>query len=291
VALAAAETENPRRNLPKAVGRVFYRILLFYVGGVIVIGLLVPYHDRRLLGASTAASSPFVIAIQNAKIKVLPSIVNAAIVTSAFSAANSFAYAASRTLYGLACTGQAPGFLRICTKNGLPVWSVFVTLLPGLLAYLNVNQNGGTVFQWFVRITTITTLITWDTILITYVRFYQGLACNGINRDSLPYKAPFQPYASYFGIFCISVIIVFNGFQVFLSESWNINGFVTAYIGLPIFLCFYLFWKVFKRSVFVRVWDMDFVIGRRELIKMEQEESAKYVEPKGFLAKAWDFLM
>jgi yeast amino acid transporter len=127
VALAAAETENPRHNVPKAVTRVFYRILLFYVGGVIVIGLLVPYHDSRLLGASTAASSPFVIAIENAKIKVLPSIINAAILTSAFSAGNSLAYASSRTLYGLACIGQAPGFLRICTKNGLPVWSVFIT--------------------------------------------------------------------------------------------------------------------------------------------------------------------
>jgi yeast amino acid transporter len=127
VALAAAEAENPRRNVPRAVRRVFYRILLFYVGGVVIIGLLVPYHDSRLLGASTAASSPFVIAIENAKIKILPSIINTAILTSAFSAGNSLVYAASRILYGLACTGQAPGFLRICTKNGLPFWSVFIT--------------------------------------------------------------------------------------------------------------------------------------------------------------------
>jgi yeast amino acid transporter len=127
LALAAAETENPRRNVPKIVGRVFYHILFLYIGGVIIIGLLVPYNDHRLLGASTAASSPFVIAIENAGIKVLPSIINAAILTSAFSSGNSLAYASSRTLYGLACIGQAPGFLRICTKNGLPVWSVFIT--------------------------------------------------------------------------------------------------------------------------------------------------------------------
>jgi len=291
LALAAAETENPRRNVPKIVGRVFYRIIFLYIGGVFIIGLLVPYNDHRLLGASTAASSPFVIAIENAGIKVLPSIINAAILTSAFSSANSLVYASSRTLYGLACTGQAPGFLRICTKNGLPVWAVFITVLPALLAYMNVNQNGGTIFEWFVRITTITCLITWDIILITYVRFNQGLAYHGIDRNSLPYKAPFQSYASYFGIFCISIIILFNGFPVFLSKSWNINNFITAYIGLLIFLVFYLFWKVVKRSVFVRVSDMDFITGRRELNKMEQEESAKYVPPKGFTSKAWDILM
>lgn len=128
VALAAAEAENPRRNVPKAIRRVFYRILLFYIGGVIVIGWLVPYTDTRLLSTSgTASASPFVIAINNAQIKALPSIINAVILISAFSAGNSDLYAASRTLYGLACSGQAPRFLRKCTKNGLPVWCVAIT--------------------------------------------------------------------------------------------------------------------------------------------------------------------
>lgn len=128
VALAAAEAENPRRNVPKAIRRVFYRILLFYIGGVIVIGWLVAYNDDRLLnGGDDASSSPFVIAIVNAKIKALPSIINAVILISAFSAGNSDLYASSRTLYGLACAGQAPRFLRYCTKGGLPVWCVLIT--------------------------------------------------------------------------------------------------------------------------------------------------------------------
>jgi amino acid transporter len=177
----------------------------------------------------------------------------------------------------------------------------------GLLAYLNVSKNGGTVFEWFVHITSITGLITWDIILITYVRFYQGLAYHQIDRDTLPYKAPFQPYASYFGIFFISLIILFNGFQVFLLKSWNVDNFITAYICLPIFLVFYLFWKIVYGSKFVRVPDMDFTTGRRELnisqllrrnqvdhrfsdhIRIvEAEESAKYVEPRGVVAKVWD---
>jgi len=277
--------------VPKAIRRVFYRILLFYVGGVIVIGWLVPYNDKRLLGASTAASSPFVIAIKNANIKALPSIINAVILVSAFSAGNSDLYASSRTLYGLACAGQAPRFLRKCTKSGLPIWCVFITSLAGVLAYMNVSTNGGTVFAWFVNITSITGLITWDIILITYVRFYKGLAYHGIDRDTLPYKAPFQPYASYFGIFFINLIIFFNGFQVFLAGSWNVNTFITAYICLPIFLIFYLGWKIAKRPKFVRIQDMDFTTGRRELNEMDEEESAKYVEPKGAVAKIWDWIM
>jgi len=156
---------------------------------------------------------------------------------------------------------------------------------------LNVNENGSTVFEWFVGITSIAGLITWDIILITYVRFHQGLAFHRIDRDKLPYKAPFQPYASYLGIFFISLIILFNGFQVFLSKSWNLHTFITAYISLITFSVFYLSWKIIKRPKFVRIPDMDFTTGRRELAKMEEEESAKYTEPKGIVATVWDWLM
>ena len=266
VALAAAEAENPRRNVPKAIRRVFYRIVMFYIGGVIVIGWLVPYNSPNLLGnTGTASSSPFVIAIVNAKIKALPSIINAVILVSAFSAGNSDLYASSRTLYGLACAGQAPHFLRYCTKSGLPVWCVSVTAVIGLLAYLNVSNRGSVVFEWFVNICSITGLITWDVILITYVRFYYGLKYNNIDRNTFAYKAPFQPYASYFGIFFVTMITLFNGFEVFLHGKWNVDTFITAYICLPIFFVFYLFWKIVKRPKFVRIPDMDFHTGRREL--------------------------
>lgn len=71
--IAAGEAKNPRRNLPKAIRRVYIRILLFYIGGVTVIGLLVPSNDPRLgLGKGTAAASPFVIAIKRSGIKALP---------------------------------------------------------------------------------------------------------------------------------------------------------------------------------------------------------------------------
>ena len=99
VAIAAGEAKNPRRNIPKAIKRVYVRILLFYIGGVIVIGLLVPYTNKNLnLKASNAAQSPFVIAINTAGIKGLPSVINAALLTSAWSAASSDVYRSSRAL-------------------------------------------------------------------------------------------------------------------------------------------------------------------------------------------------
>lgn len=118
VALTAAETRNPGRNLSIATKRVFIRIFLFYVLGIFTLGLVVPYTDENLIsGAGTGAASPFVIAIQRAQINVLPSIVNAVILLSTFSAGSSYVYANSRTLYGLANDRQAPAIFRKCLKS------------------------------------------------------------------------------------------------------------------------------------------------------------------------------
>ena len=122
---AASETENPRRNIAKAVRRVFWRIVIFYILGILITGMLVPYDDPDLLnGTGTATQSPYVIAIRRAGIRTLPSIINAAIFTSAFSAGNSFLFCSSRILYGLSIRGQAPRIFSYCTKNGLPIVSV-----------------------------------------------------------------------------------------------------------------------------------------------------------------------
>ena len=104
---------------------MFWRIIVFYILGILITGMLVPYDDPDLLnGTGTATQSPYVIAIRRAGIQTLPSIINAAIFTSAFSAGNSFLFCSSRILYGLAVRGQAPRFFAYCTKNGLPIIAV-----------------------------------------------------------------------------------------------------------------------------------------------------------------------
>ena len=121
-AVAAGEAENPRVNIPKAVRRVFWRILFFYVIGSLAIGVLIPYNEPRLLKALAAdapggAASPWVIAIYRAGVPILPSIVNAVILISAASSGNAFLYIASRYLFALAQNGQAPKFLLQCSKK------------------------------------------------------------------------------------------------------------------------------------------------------------------------------
>lgn len=117
VAVAAGEAENPRHNIPKAVRRVFWRILFFYVLGTLAIGVLIPYDEPRLGTTSDGKASPWVIAIYRAGVPVLPSIVNAVILTSASSSANAFLYTGSRYLFALAQNKQAPQILLKCSKR------------------------------------------------------------------------------------------------------------------------------------------------------------------------------
>lgn len=233
VAVAAGETENPRHNVPKAVRRVFWRILFFYVLGSLAIGVLVASNDPHLLsaqksGAAGAARSPWVIGIVNAGIPVLPSIINAVILTSASSSANAFLYTGSRYLFALAQNKQAPRFLLRCSKSGVPYYCVAITACVSGLTYLSVNSGGpSVVFNWFQNLTTIASLFTWCSICIAYLQFHKALIAQGVDRNTLVFKSNFQPYTAWFALIYFALIIIFNGFDVFVGEHhshWTVTG-------------------------------------------------------------------
>lgn len=157
VSMAAGETINPRRELPRAYNGVFYRLTTFFVLGTLCIGILVPYDDPTLKNAFEAdlpgaAASPYVVAMDRLKVSVLPHIVNAMVLGAAFSAGNSYVYCASRSLYGLALDGKAPRVFTKCTKSGVPIYCVGIVLVIALLAFLQVSNSASIVLQWFVNL-------------------------------------------------------------------------------------------------------------------------------------------
>jgi yeast amino acid transporter len=292
VAVAAGEAENPRKNIPKAVRRVFWRILFFYVLGTIALGCLVPYNDPNLLSAQAdqaagAAQSPWVIAIRNAGIPVLDSIINFVILTSASSSGNAFLYTGSRYLYALAQNGQAPRFLLKCSKKGVPYYCVCVTASIGLLTYLSCGAGtASVVFGWFQQLTTIANLFTWTSVCAAYLKFYYALKAQGIDRNTLVFKSPFQPYLGWSSLIFFSIIIVFNGFDTF--QPFNITNFATAYVGIPIYGLLYLFWKIFKRTKWIPSAEVDLFTGKAALDAADAHWPV--VEPKNLLEKFWFWL-
>ena len=290
VAVAAGEAENPRHNIPKAVRRVFWRILFFYVLGSLAIGVLVPYNDPQLLsaikaGSAGAARSPWVISIYRAGIPALPSIINAVILTSASSSANAFLFTGSRYLFALAQNRQAPRFLLKCSRTGVPYWSVLITAAISLLTYMSASAGSTTVFTWFQNLTTISTLFTWVSICIAYIQFRKALIAQGVDRNTLVFKSPFQPFTAYFALIYFSIIIVFNGFDAF-APTFDYQSFITDYIGIPIYFLLFLFWKVFKRTKFRNPAEADIYTGKAAMDAVEWPERI----PRNLLEKIWFFI-
>ncbi|KAJ6454216.1 amino acid permease/ SLC12A domain-containing protein [Mycena sanguinolenta] len=259
LAMTAAEVQNPRHALAKAVRRVFYRILLFYALGILIVGMLVPSTDGHLLQSSgTAASSPFVLAMTHAGVKTLPSAINAGVLTSALSAGNSGLYVASRQIYGLALRGQAPSIFAKTTKTGLPIVALAFSAIWILLSYMAFSKGSVTVLNWLSNLSSIIGFCTWAIISWTYIRFYEGIKAQGIDRTQFVYWNRFQPYPAYWALGWSIIIVLFNGWPVFINGNWNAPDFIIAYVNLPILAGLYLIYKVFRKSQIVAPNSMDF---------------------------------
>ncbi|EAW14678.1 putative arginine transporter [Aspergillus clavatus NRRL 1] len=265
VGIAAGETENPRKTVPSAIRKTFFRILFFFVLTIFFIGLLVPYTNNNLLtGGNDANSSPFVIAARLAGVKVLPDIINAVLLTVVLSAANSNVYSGSRILIGLAQEGFAPRWFKETTKKGVPYYSVAFTSAFGLLGFMNVSNAGSTVFNWFLNISSVAGFITWASLNACHIAFMRALEARNVSRDLLPYKALWQPFYAYYGLFFNILIIFTQGFTAWIP-TFSVTSFFIAYLSLILFVVLYLGHKIIFRPAFVRPEDADLDTGRLAL--------------------------
>ncbi|KAI1068653.1 hypothetical protein LB507_006168 [Fusarium sp. FIESC RH6] len=264
VVITAAEAMNPHKEIPKAANRVTYRIGFFYILGAFLIGMIVdPRNEGLVSGSGNAKSSPWVIAIQAAGIKVLPSIVNACILVSAWSAGNSYCWVGSRIILAMTTDKQLPQFFARTTKKGVPYVAVITAWLFGPLAYLSLGSGGASqAFDWLLNLSTVAGLIAWATLCFCYIRFHRALKVQGISRDTLPWKAPWQPYTAWFGGIGSVIITLVCGFPVFLKGNWSTADFIASYIGIPIFIIPIIGWKIAYGTKLHRAKDIDVWSGR-----------------------------
>ncbi|KAJ5619548.1 hypothetical protein N7510_003532 [Penicillium lagena] len=286
VGIAAGETENPRKTVPSAIRKTFFRIVFFFILTIFFIGILVPSTDKGLVAsegsgasASNAKASPFVIAVERAGVHALPSIINAVLLTVVLSAANSNVYSGSRILVGLAQEGFAPRWFKKTTKGGVPYFSVLFTALFGLLGFLNVSSEGSTVFTWLMQISGVAGFITWSSLNVCHLAFQRALKARDISRDLLPYKAVGQPYLSWYGLFFNVLIIITQGFTAFLGH-FQVKEFFINYLSLILWVVLYVGHKVIARPAFVKPIEADLDTGRTAF-ENETWETAEATTWKG----------
>ncbi|KAK3376431.1 amino acid permease-domain-containing protein [Lasiosphaeria ovina] len=290
VGLAAAETANPRKSLPTAIKQVFWRITLFYIVALTLVGLLVPYNDPRLLGATSIAdssASPFVIAIESAGATILPSVMNGVILVSVISVGNSSVFGSSRTLAALAEQGQAPKILAYVDRNGRPLVAILVASSVGLLAYLSDVKAQSVVFDWLLAISGLSTIFTWASTCLAHIRLRQAWSHRNRSLSDMAFRAQAGVVGSWIGL-GINVLILIAQIWVAVSPIRDATdgarsaadmaeNFFLQCMAVPVVLAFFVGHKLWYKTSPVRVEDMDIDTGRRDfgrlgIIKAQEEE-------------------
>jgi amino acid transporter len=267
ISMVSGEAKRPRTYIKNAFKTVYIRFGIFFIMGALCTGIVIPYNDPTLVGilggeshgGGTAAASPYVIAMKNLAIPVMPSITNALLVTSIFSAGNTYTYCATRSMYTLALEGRAPKIFRKCTKNGVPIYCFAITMVFPFLSFLQVSDDSSKVLTWLVALVTAGGCINFISMMITYIAFYKACKAQGVDRNTLPYTGYFQPYQTYVGLGFLIFIVFTYGYAVFLPGNWLIDTFMSSYAMLMVAPCLYLFWKVFKKTRIIPSREVDLV--------------------------------
>jgi amino acid transporter len=250
----------------------------------------VPYTEPRLLGGTNiadASASPFVIAIESAGTTILPSIMNGVILVSVISVGNSSVFGASRTLAALADQGQAPKAFAYIDRRGRPLVAILVTSSVGLLAYLANYEEHGRVFDWLLAISGLSTIFTWASTCLAHIRLRQAWAYRHRSLSDMAFRAQAGVVGSWIGFVCnvfilaaqlwvaISPLPLKGGEERSVSDS--AQHFFVQCLAIPVVLVFWLGHKLWYRTSFVRVEEMDIDTGRRDfgrlgIIKAQEAE-------------------
>lgn len=286
VAVMGGEAHNPRKSIAKAIKTTFYRILFIYVIGTLMISLTVSQHDPMLLsaieeGSGNAGSSPWVIICYNMKVKALPHIINAVVITSALSSGNEQLYVLSRLLMALARNRQLPRVFMRTSKNGIPYMGVVVGALFSCLAYLSVSNGSNQAFIWLSNLSALSALITWSGIGLAYTRFLKAVKLQGVDRTKFAYRGYLQPYLAYYTIALFMLVLITNGFGAWIP-SFDVATFFASYITIPVVIICYVGWKIAKRTKIVPIDEIDLSHGPIESLRGTRYDtmSPNYAQPR-----------
>ncbi|EAG9229833.1 amino acid permease [Listeria monocytogenes] len=265
VGIAAGESATPETSVPKAIKQVFWRILLFYIFAIFIIGMIIPYTNPNLLSAEATdvAISPFTLVFEKAGLAFAASVMNAVILTSVLSAGNSGLYASTRMLWAMARDKKAPKFLGKVNRRGIPMAALIVTTIVGAMTFITtLTENGTVIYTWLLSASGLTGFIAWFGIAISHYRFRKAFIKQGHDLSELKYKAKFFPFGPILALVLCILVIVGQDYAAFLKPEftnpawWQKIGI--SYIGLPIFLVFWLSFKFTNKTKVIPLEDCKF---------------------------------
>ncbi|WP_026562943.1 amino acid permease [Bacillus sp. J37] len=207
VGVSAAETANPRKNIPSAINKIPLRILFFYIGSIIVLLCINPWTELN------AEESPFVKTFSLIGIPIAAGIINFVVLTSAASACNSGMFSTSRILYNLSRSNQAPANLAKLNKNHVPGNALFISTLVVSVGALLSKLIPAQAFGLVSTVSAICFIWVWGVIIVCHLKYKK--TCPQLHAEST-FKAPFTPFVNYVVLALFAMILII---MLFANET------------------------------------------------------------------------
>ncbi|WP_293765312.1 amino acid permease [uncultured Aquitalea sp.] len=260
IGVAAGESANPGRTIPRAVRQIFWRILMFYMLSILIIGLILPHNDPSLLknDMKDVGASPFTLVFTRAGLAAAASVMNAVILSAILSAGNSGMYASTRMLYAMAHNGMAPRLFGRVSANGVPRNALYATTVVACLCFLTSLFKSDAVYMWLLNSSGMTGFIAWLGVAISHYRFRRGYVKQGYSLDDLPYRARWFPLGPMFAFVLCLLIMLGQNYAAFTAAKVDWNGVVATYLGIPLFVVLWLSYKMKHGTRMVKLEDIDY---------------------------------
>lgn len=255
IGVAAGESENPEKTIPRAIKSIFWRILIFYLGTIIVLGAIIPFTQTGV------SESPFTMVFEKAGIAGAASLMNAVILTSVLSAGNSGMYASSRMLHSMAKDGLAPKLFAKTNKRGVPVNALILTTIVASFCFLTGVFAESTVYVWLVAASGLAGFIAWVGIAICHYRFRKAYTHQGNNLKDLKFTAKWYPFGPILALIMCVVIIIGQGYSCIKPDGIDWSGLIASYIGIPLFLSLYIGYKIKHKTKLIPLHKVDLTYG------------------------------
>ncbi len=262
VGLAAAETADPGKNVPHAIKSVFWRILLFYIGSIFVVGSLIGFTNPNLMHGdeSHIVLSPFTMVFQH-----LPrfgyyagNLMNAVILSAVLSCGNSSMYVASRMLHAMAHSGKAPRCFGRLNRRGVPATALWVTGLVSGTAFFSTLVGDQKIYRLLYNASGLSGFLVWLGIAVCHLRFRTAWVAQGRSPAALKFRAKFYPYGPWLAVVLFVVVLFGANVGIFQTPVFSWFDFITSYLTIPGFLILYLTHKYRNNTRLIPLKDCNF---------------------------------
>lgn len=226
IGIAAGESEDPEKTIPKSIKQTVWRTLVFFVLAIFVVAGLIPMEKAGVV------ESPFVVVFDSIGIPYAADIMNFVILTALLSVGNSGLYAATRMLYAMSKEKMASPQLTKVNKRGVPFNALLLTMSIALLSLLSGFFAAETVFVWLLSIAGLGAQVGWISITASQIAFRRKFIREGGRVEDLKFKTPLYPV--------LPIIALTLNIIVLSSLAFDADQRLALYLGVPFVIACYL---------------------------------------------------